>query len=117
MTAEGTLLGLSPLAAILVGAALPTHVWRWLGVILAGRMDDGSEVIVWVKSVATALLAALIAKLVLVPTGPLADVPLAMRVGAVAVGFIVYAAAGNRLFYGVAAAEAVLLGAWFAFVT
>lgn len=113
---EGTILGLSPYVAILLGAALPTHVWRWLGVLLAGRLDETSEVIVWVKAVATALLAALIAKLILDPTGPLADVPAAVRVGATALGFVAYALSGNRLFFGVATAEAALLAGWFAFV-
>lgn len=106
---SGDLLGLSPYVAILLGAALPTHVWRWLGVLLAGRLDDTSEVIVWIKAVATALIAALIAKLVIMPTGPLAVAPLWLRVGAVAVGFATYVATRNRLVFGVLAAEAVLL--------
>jgi branched-subunit amino acid transport protein len=113
---DGTVLGLSPYLAILLGAALPTHVWRWLGVLLAGRLDEKSELIAWVKAVATALLAALIAKLILDPTGPLAAVPVFARVGAAALGFAAYLVSGNRLFFGVITGEAVLLAAWFAFV-
>lgn len=113
---EGTIFGLSPYVAILLGAALPTHVWRWLGVLLAGKLDETSELIVWVKAVATALLAALIAKLILDPAGALAAVPVAVRIGATALGFAAYVASRNRLFFGVATAEAALLAGWFAFV-
>lgn len=103
---------LGPYLAILVGAALPTQVWRWLGVLLAGRMDDRSDVLVFVKAVATALVAAVIADLILNPSGPLATTPVALRVGAAAGGFATYLVAGRRLAVGIAAAEAVLVGGW-----
>ena len=64
----------------------------------------------------SALLAALIAKLILDPTGPLAEVPAAVRVGATVLGFVAYVLSGNRLFFGVATAEAALFAGWFAFV-
>lgn len=113
MSETGELWGLAPLAAILLAAVLPTHIWRWLGVLFAGRLSEQSEIFVWVKAVATALVAALIAKLILFPTGPLATVPMLARVGAGLVGFIAYVAAGKRLAVGIVAGEVVILAAWF----
>jgi len=105
--------GLTPLVAILLAAVLPTHIWRWLGVLFAGRLDEQSEFFVWVKAVATALVAALLAKLILFPTGPLASVPTLARIAAVAAGFGVYVVAGRRLALGILGAEIVLVAAWF----
>ncbi|RAH98147.1 branched-chain amino acid transport [Acuticoccus sediminis] len=101
-----------PYLAILVGAALPTQIWRWLGVMLAGRVGDASEVFIWVKAVATALVASVVAKLILSPGADLATTPLALRVGAVAAGFALYLATGRRLWLGIVVTEAVLLTGW-----
>ncbi|MEM9223720.1 MAG: AzlD domain-containing protein [Pseudomonadota bacterium] len=109
----GELWGLSPALAILLIAALPTHIWRWLGVLFAGRLDERSQVFVWVKCVATALVAAMIAKLVLAPTGPLLAVPFAARLGAIAVGFGAYIFSGRKLLVGVIGGEVALIAAWF----
>lgn len=110
-----TVWGLSPYAAILIGAALPTHIWRWLGVLAAGRLDDGSELFVVVRAVATALVAGVIAKLLLDPSGALGALPLWVRAGAAAVGFACYVASRGRLVVGIAVAEALLVAGWFAF--
>ena len=101
--------GLAPYAAIVLYAALPTHVWRWLGVALAGRLDERSEVLAWVRAVATAMVAALIARLVLFPSGALAEVAVLYRVAAAGAGFAVYLASGKRLLLGILVAEAGLL--------
>ena len=72
--------------SILVGF-LPNEIWRWLGFVLARGIDEGSEILVWVRAVATAVLAAVIAKLIFFPPGALATVPLSVRLAAVAAGF------------------------------
>lgn len=102
----------APYLAILVGAALPTQMWRWLGVLLAGRLDETSPLFDFVKAVATALVAAVIADLILNPSGPLASSPVALRVGAAVAGFAAYLAFGQRLVVGIAAAEGALIGGW-----
>jgi hypothetical protein len=107
------LAGLGPYLTILLAAALPTQVWRWVGVLLAGRLDESSELFAWVRAVATALVAAVIAKLVIFPSGTLLTVPLGARVGAAAIGFAVYLVAGRRLAVGILAAELALAAAWF----
>ncbi|GAB5374696.1 MAG: AzlD domain-containing protein [Acuticoccus sp.] len=105
--------GLSPYLALLLAAVLPTHIWRWLGVLFAGKLDDQSEIFIWVKAVATALIAALIAKIVLFADGPLAAVPTMARVGAVVLGFGAYLVSGRRLAAGIIVGELALVAAWF----
>lgn len=100
-----------PYVFILVAGWFTTDVWRVLGVYFGGRLDEGSEALVLVRCVATALVAAVISNLVLFPLGALATVPMAVRAGAVAVGFIAYRVAGKSTLAGIIAAEIVLIPA------
>lgn len=58
--------------ALLVGA-LVTYAWRGLGVLLSGRIDPDGPLFAWTACVAYALLAALIARMIVLPRGDLAD--------------------------------------------
>ena len=78
-----------PYLALILFGFLPTEIWRWLAVAFARRLDEGSPLLEWVRSVATALLAAVVAKLVIFPTGALAALPLWARLGALGVGLSV----------------------------
>lgn len=98
-----------PFLFILVAGWLATDAWRFLGVFLGGRIAEDSDMLVLVRAVATALVAAVIANLVVFPGGGLAETPLALRLGAVLAGFAVYLVAGKRVLVGVLVAEAVLL--------
>jgi hypothetical protein len=102
-----------PYVFILLAGWLPTDLWRWLGVVFANRIDERSPVVAFARAVATSLVAAVIARLVLVPDGSLAGVPAWGRIGALAAGFAVYLVAGRRILLGIAAAEAILIGAAF----
>ena len=75
------------LALILLGY-LPNEVWRALGLVLARGLDEDSEIVIWSRAVATAILAGVIAKLIVFPPGTLAGLPLAVRVGATVCGFL-----------------------------
>ncbi|MCK0210021.1 AzlD domain-containing protein [Starkeya koreensis] len=100
------------LIVIFVGF-LPNEVWRVLGVLFGRRIDEDSLGMRWVKAVATALLAAVVARLVLVPSGALVALPLWLRAGAVAGGIVGFLAVRRSVLAGVLAAEAILVvGAW-----
>jgi branched-subunit amino acid transport protein len=58
--------------ALAVGA-LVTYAWRGLGVLLSGRIDPDGPLFAWTACVAYALLAALIARMIVLPRGDLAD--------------------------------------------
>jgi NCAIR mutase (PurE)-related protein len=96
------------LVLILVGF-LPNEVWRMLGVVLARGIDEKSEILGWVRAVATAVLAGVVAQLIFFPAGALAAVPLTVRAGAAFAGFVAFLAMRRSVFAGVAVGEAVLL--------
>lgn len=97
-----------PYVFILIAGALATDVWRFLGVYLGGRLSEESDLLVLVRAVATALVAAVIGNLVVSPGGALAATPLLLRMGAIAAGFVAYLALGRRIIVGILVAEAVL---------
>lgn len=96
------------LVLVLVGF-LPNEIWRVLGLVLARGLNEDSEIVVWSRAVATAIIAGVIAKLILFSTGALATIPLSVRVTATVCGFIAYLVVRRSVFAGVAAGEAVLL--------
>jgi hypothetical protein len=96
------------LVLILVGF-LPNEVWRMLGMVLARGIDEGSEVLVWVRAVATAVLAGVVAQLIFFPAGALAAVPISVRIGATLCGFLAFLLIRRSVFAGVVVGETVLL--------
>ncbi len=104
-----TLGGWWPLVFILLAGALPTYIWRGLGVVFAGRIREDSEFLRWVKAVATTLIAGVIARLVIFPSGALVDVPLGLRLVALAGGFGVAFLPHGTMFFGIVAGEAILV--------
>ncbi len=107
---------LAPYLVLIAAGFLPNEVWRMLGIMVAHGLDEGSELVIWVRAVATALLAGVVAKIILFPPGGLADLRPAVRLSAIAVGFAAFVLVRRSVLAGVLAGEAVLiLGAfWFA---
>ena len=93
---------------ILVGGWLATDLWRWLGVLVGNRLDENSEALKWVRAVATALVMAVTAKLIVFPTGSLAETPLWLRLGAAGFGFAAFLASGQKVVVGVVVPLALL---------
>jgi Branched-chain amino acid transport protein (AzlD) len=103
-----------PFLFILIAGWLPTDIWRYLGVYFAGDLDEDAEILVFIRALATALVASVIAKLVLYPEGALALSPLWLRLGCVAAGFAAYWFAKRSVFVGVLTGEALLVGGMYA---
>ncbi|MEO5322742.1 AzlD domain-containing protein [Mesorhizobium sp. CC13] len=99
-----------PFLFILVGGWLATDAWRFLGVYLGDRLSEDSDLLVLVRALATALVAAVIGNLIVFPSGALAETSLALRLAAVAAGFAAYMLLGRKVIVGIFVAEAVLLG-------
>ncbi|HWV43710.1 AzlD domain-containing protein [Pseudorhodoplanes sp.] len=102
-----------PYVVLVLVGFLPNEIWRWLGFALARGVDEGSELLVWVRAVATAVLAAVIAKLIFFAPGALASVPLSVRLSAMAAGFVAFTLFRRSVFAGVAVGEAVLIAGAF----
>ena len=101
------------LLILLIAGVFPNQIWRMLGLWFGGGIDEGSELLVWVRAVATAILAGVIAQILVQPPGALAGVPDWLRYCAVAVGFVVFMLTRRSNFAGVVSGEIVLVaGKW-----
>ncbi|HEY6993402.1 MAG TPA: AzlD domain-containing protein [Xanthobacteraceae bacterium] len=99
-------------ALLLLVGFLPNEIWRMLGLVVARGVEEDSEFFAWARAVAVAVLAGVIAKIILFPPGALADVPVSVRLGAIACGLVAFLAVGRSVLAGVAVGEVVLtLGA------
>ncbi len=103
--------GVSLYLVLLLAGALATEVWRWLGLAVGGRLDMAGGVFQWVRAVATALVAGMVARMVLFPAGALADVPLGLRLGAFAGGLALFLLTRRKLAVGVAGGASMLVAA------
>ena len=104
-----TFADINPYLALILVGFLPNEIWRWLGVLFARRIDEGSEILIWVRAVATAVLAGVIAQLIFDPPGALATTHLAVRIAGMAAGFIAFLAIRRSVFAGVLAGQAALI--------
>ncbi len=77
---------LSPYLVLILVGFLPNEIWRALGLLLARGLDEDSEIVVWSRAVATAILAGVIAKLILFSSGALATIPAAATGAVIGVG-------------------------------
>ncbi|MEL6203497.1 MAG: AzlD domain-containing protein, partial [Pseudomonadota bacterium] len=77
------------LAFIFVGGWLATDIWRWSGVLLGNRLQDESDLLVFVRCIATGLVAAVIAQLIVYPSGALGrETEAGLRIAAALIGFV-----------------------------
>ena len=64
----------------LLAASLGTYVCRAVGVMLSGQVSQDSEFFRWLSAVTYAMVAALTIRLIFLPIGLLATVPLFLRI-------------------------------------
>ena len=108
-----TMADIGPVLALILVGFLPNEVWRLLGLVLVRGLDEKSQAIIWVRAVATAMLAGVLAQLVLASSGALATIPVGVRIAAAGLGFVAFLIARRSVFVGVVTGEAaVMLGAY-----
>ena len=95
--------------AVLTAGALATYAWRALGVALSGRISPEDRVFDWVACIAYALLAGLIARMILLPAGPLIALGLPERVGAAGLALAVFFLTRRNMPLGIACGVAALM--------
>lgn len=86
---------------ILIFAILGTYVWRGLGVLLGARIDTESALFRWVSTVSYAILAGLIARMIIIPLGSLAETPMEHRILPLLLGFLVFFLFKRNLLLGI----------------
>jgi hypothetical protein len=112
---SATMAEIGPYLALILFGFLPNEFWRVLGLVLVRGLDEDSQIVLWVRAVATAMLAAVLAQLILASSGALAAIPVGIRVGAAAAGFIAFAIARRSVFAGVLTGEAVIIAGAYAY--
>lgn len=93
---------------LLIICTLGTYAWRALGVILAGRIEPGGDVFHWISCVAYAMIAGLVMRLVVMPTGPLAASLFWHRLAACLIGLAIYRGLRGNAFVAVGSGAASL---------
>jgi len=96
---------------LVLAASLATYVWRGFGVVLSGRIAAESELFKWVGAVAYAMIAGLVSRIVVMPSGMLAETHLLERAAACALALVAYHVARRNLLVGVSVGVAVIMAA------
>ncbi|WNJ99488.1 AzlD domain-containing protein [Thalassospiraceae bacterium LMO-JJ14] len=109
MNGAGQSLGAIGPWALLFMAIAATYLWRGMGSVIAARLDPESRFLQWVACVAYGLLAALISRIVFLPVGILENTQLVDRLGATALGFVVFFAFKKHIGAGTLTAAGVFM--------
>lgn len=88
-----------PLYLLILGLT-GTFLLRAVGVVGAGRLEQDTPLFRWIGCVAFAIAAGIMAKILLIPSGVLAEASLISRLGGVAVGLLVFFGIGRRILWG-----------------
>lgn len=100
---------MSEYVLLVLASAVGTYLWRGLGVAVSSRLAPASEIFAWVGCVAFAMLAGLVSRIVLIPSGPLEQTVLWQRLAAIGISLVVYLVVTKKnLFAGVLTSAAVL---------
>ncbi len=97
-----------PWLLIACGAAV-TYFWRLMGVLLAGKVKQDSAVLGWITCVAYALLAGLIARMIVLPMGPLESTPLIARLGGAGCALAIFLLLRRNVALGVLAGVSAMV--------
>jgi branched-subunit amino acid transport protein len=94
---------------LLLACGAATYLWRGPGVLMASAIDGRGEVFIWVSCVAYAIIAGVVARMLVMVTGALAETTLVERALGSAAALTAYFWLTRRnLFVGVAAGAAAL---------
>ncbi|MBX9710821.1 MAG: AzlD domain-containing protein [Xanthobacteraceae bacterium] len=93
------------LMILFVAGLLPNEIWRLIGLLIGKRIRENSEILIWVRAVATAILAGVIVQILIVPPGALTIVPPLVRYTSLAVGFVAYLVTRRSVAAGVVIGE------------
>lgn len=98
---------------VTAACALGHYLWRGLGVALSGRVALNSELFNWVTCVAYAMIAGLVMRIMIFPTGLLAESQLVDRLVACTLALAAFYVWRRNLLLSVSAGVAVMmLASW-----
>ena len=110
---SATMAEIGPYLALILVGFLPNEVWRLLGLVLVRGLDEDSQIVVWVRAVATAMLAACWRSSSCRRRARSPPSRSSVRVGAAVLGFLAFLVGRRSVFAGVLAGElAIIAGAY-----
>ena len=83
-------LNANALITMFIVGGLATYMWRFAGASLAQSLKPDGEVMLWVRAVAIAIVAALCTKIALAPPQIVSETHLVSRIASMAAGIIGY---------------------------
>ena len=89
----------SSILVVIVITSLATYLSRFLGVVSAEKIKETSKMFRWFNCLAYSTLAALIARIVIFPSGNLADVDYKIRFIVVTLSIVVFYLTKKNLVY------------------
>lgn len=93
---------------LIVACSITSYLWRGLGVLLSGRIRTDGDLFNWVACVAYAMVAGLIMRIIVMPTGLLATSLLSHRLIACVLGLAAYYVCRRNLLVAVGAGALTL---------
>ena len=105
----------APYLALIVLGFLPSEIWRVFAVVVARQIDEGSELFLFVRSVATVLLVGVVVKIIFVPSPELAAAPVFLRAASFLVATLVYFATRRSVFAAISCGVGTIIAylTWF----
>lgn len=94
---------------VVIGSILATYAWRFLGVVFARRINPDGAMFQWITCVSYAMLAGLIARMILIPVGPLTEVAMWIRLAGTVAGLAAFFLLGRHVLVGVSTGLAVFI--------
>ena len=89
----------SNITLVILATSLATYLSRFLGVVSSENIDAKSKIFRWFNCIAYSTLAALIARIVIFPTGILADAEILIRFFVILLSVVVFFATKKNLVY------------------
>ncbi len=99
------------LLAITLACCLASYFWRAFAVVLSGRLAVESELFRWIECVAYAMVAGLMVRIVLLPSGILAASPVSDRIAGCVIALMAYRLLQRNLLAGMGAGVGFFVGA------
>jgi Branched-chain amino acid transport protein (AzlD). len=85
----------------LISAIFATYIWRFAGVIISHRIEANHPAFEWFTCLAYGIIASLVARTLIIPSGLMAEIPLWQRLIPMLFAFIGFYMFGKRLLVGI----------------
>jgi branched-subunit amino acid transport protein len=94
---------------IFISAVFATYIWRFAGVMISHRIEANHPIFEWFTCLAYGIIASLVARTLILPSGVLAEVSLWQRLIPMAFAFFGFYLLGKRLWVGIVFGETTFI--------